>query len=65
MYRLNVHLNIFDLNGRLISNQSLGLKESGDQYLHWSPDYSISSGTYLYSIESDKNIINGKILNLK
>ena len=64
-HRSYMHLNIFDLNGRLISNQSLGLKESGDQYLHWSPTYSIGSGTYLYSIESENNIIYGKVLYLK
>ena len=64
-HRSNIHLNIFDLNGRLITNHNLGMKQSGDQYLYWSPDCFISSGTYLYSIESDKNIINGKILYLK
>ena len=64
-HRSNIHLNIFDLNGRLISNQNLGLKESGNQHLKWSPNSSISSGVYLYRLESDINLIDGKILYLK
>lgn len=61
----NTNLKIFDLAGRLILNQSLGLKESGNQYLKWSPNPSISSGIYLYSLESDRNLVNGRILYLK
>jgi len=63
-HRSNIYLNIFDLNGRLISNQNLGLKESGNQYLKWSPNSSVSSVVYLYRLESDINLINGKILYL-
>ena len=52
-------------NGRLISNNNLGIRRAGNQSIHWSPSDEISSGTYLYSIESQSNIINGKVLYLK
>jgi len=52
-------------NGRLISNNNLGIRRGGNQSIHWSPSDAISSGTYLYSIESQSNIINGKVLYLK
>ena len=61
----NIQKTIFDLNGRLISNNNLGIKRAGNQSIHWSPSDAISSGTYLYSIESQSNIINGKVLYLK
>ena len=61
----NIQISIFDLNGRLISNNNLGIRRAGNQSIHWSPSHAISSGTYLYSIESQSNIINGKVLYLK
>ena len=61
----NIQISIFDLNGRLISNNNLGIRRAGNQSIHWSPSDAISSGTYLYSIESQSNIINGKVLYLK
>ena len=61
----NIQISIFDLNGRLISNKNLGIRRAGNQSIHWSPSDAISSGTYLYSIESQSNIINGKVLYLK
>ena len=61
----NIQISIFDLNGRLISNNNLGIRRAGNQSIDWSPSAAISSGTYLYSIESQSNIINGKVLYLK
>ena len=61
----NIQISIFDLNGRLISNNNLGIRRAGNQSIHWSPSHAISSGTYLYSIKSQSNIINGKVLYLK
>ena len=61
----NIQISIFDLNGRLISNNNLGIRRAGNQSIHWSPSDAISSWTYLYSIESQSNIINGKVLYLK
>ena len=61
----NIQISIFDLNGRLISKNNLGIRRAGNQSIHWSPSHAISSGTYLYSIESQSNIINGKVLYLK
>ena len=61
----NIQISIFDLKGKLISNNNLGMRKAGSQSIHWSPTYSIGSGTYLYSIESENNIIYGKILYLK
>ena len=61
----NIQISIFDLNGRLISNNNLGIKSAGNQSIHWSPSHAISSGAYLYSIKSQRNIINGKVLYLK
>ena len=61
----NIQISIFDLNGRLISNNNLEIRRDVNQSIHWSPSDAISSGTYLYSIESQSNIINGKVLYLK
>ena len=61
----NIQISIFDLNGKLISNNNLGIRRAGNQSIHWSPSDAISSVTYLYSIESQSNIINGKVLYLK
>ena len=61
----NIQISIFDLNGRLISNNNLGIRRAGNQSIHWSPSHAISSGTYIYSIKSQSNIINGKVLYLK
>ena len=61
----NIQISIFDLNGRLISNNNLGIRRAGNQSIHWSPSHAISSGTYLYRIEIQSNIINGKVLYLK
>ena len=61
----NIQISIFDLNGILISNNNLGIRRAGNQSIHWSPSDAISSGTYLYSIKSQSNIINGKVLYLK
>ena len=65
----NVTINIFDLTGRLISGFDLGLQQAGRQNLHWSPsDHStmgLSSGMYIYQIETGKTITDGKMLYLK
>ena len=61
----NTHLKIFDLNGRIILDQRLVSKESGNQYFTWSPKPSTTSGIYFYSLESDRNLLNGRILYLK
>ena len=64
-----VTINIFDLTGRLISGFDLGLQQVGRQNLHWSPsDHStmgLSSGMYIYQIETGKTITDGKMLYLK
>ena len=64
-----VTINIFDLTGRLISGFDLGLQQAGRQNLHWSPrDHStmgLSSGMYIYQIETGKTITDGKMLYLK
>ena len=59
----------FDLTGRLISGFDLGLQQAGRQNLYWSPGNQrtagLSSGIYIYQIETGKTIIDGKILYLK
>ena len=61
----NTHLKIFDLNGRIILNQLLRSKESGNQCFTWSPKPTITSGIYFYSLESDRSLLNGRISYLK
>jgi hypothetical protein len=59
----------FDLTGRLISGFDLGLQQAGRQNLHWSPSnhstMGLSSGMYIYQIETGKTITNGKMMYLK
>ena len=65
----NVNINIFNLTGRLRSGFDLGLQYAGRQNLYWSPGNQrtagLSSGIYIYQIETGKTIIDGKILYLK
>ena len=65
----NVSINIFDLTGRLVSGFDRGLQQAGRQNLHWSPRNQraagLSSGMYIYQIETGKTITDGKMLYLK
>ena len=66
----NVNIKIFDLTGRLISGFELGLQPAGHQNLYWSPGKNqrtagLSSGMYIYQIETGKTITDGKMMYLK
>ncbi len=65
----NVNIKIFDLTGRLISGFELGLQPAGRQNLYWSTGdrrtAGLSSGMYIYQIETGKTTTDGKILYLK
>jgi len=64
--RSQVTLEVFDVLGRLVSTQSLGVREAGDHVVSFNAA-NLASGTYNYRLrmESNQSTLVGKMMLLK
>jgi hypothetical protein len=59
-----VTLNVYDINGRLVSTLVNGLREAGAQQVTFDGS-KLSSGVYLYTLNAGQNVITGKMALVK
>ncbi len=59
--RSDVTLNIFDINGKMVSTQTFKAQEAGQHQTFFSTE-SFSNGIYFYTIDSEYNTESGKLI---
>ncbi|MCF7824299.1 MAG: T9SS type A sorting domain-containing protein, partial [Candidatus Marinimicrobia bacterium] len=65
----SVRLSVYDVTGRLVSEMNMGNLEQGIQQIRWSTQSASSSqvttGLYIYQINTGNEVLTGKMLLLK